>query len=94
MVPVYNTHFNRGLCPSDSLVMKHGEFFRGWSAANKPITPEETFKEVDRLKSLKSLGYDAGVLFGRVQSYQGLIFLNAEFGISKELFQELCHAYR
>lgn len=94
MVPVYNTHFNRSLCPNESLVMKHGEFFRGWSAANKPITPEETYKEVDRLKPRKSLGYDAGVLFGRVQSYQGLIFLNAEFGISEELFQELCHVYR
>jgi hypothetical protein len=74
--------------------MKHGLFFRGWSSANKPITPEETYKEVDRLKSRKALDSDVGVLFGRVQSYQGLIFLNAEFGISEELFQELCHAYQ
>ena len=93
MVPVYNTTLNRSLCPDDVLILKYGEFFNGWSKASKRITPEETYLEVDRLKPRGVLDSEVGELFGRVMSFQGLVFLCAEFKVPDVLFQELINSY-
>ncbi len=93
MVPVYNTALDRSLCPDDALFRRYGEFFKGWSRASKRITPEETYLEVDRLKPRGVLDSEVGELFGRVMSFQGLVFLCAEFKIPDVLFQELINSY-
>jgi hypothetical protein len=94
-ISVINTALNRELCATAQQYAKHDEFLCGWRSASKRITPEETYKEVDRIKSagLEYSNYEVGVLYGRVKSYQGLIYLNQVIPIPRDLWDLLSKHY-
>lgn len=92
-INVENTAMNRSICIDTRLCSMYEEFFLGWSGAVTRITPEQTYALVDQLKGRKTNDRVLGELYGRVKSYQGLIFLNAELPISGELFKAILHTY-
>ena len=92
-INVENTAMARIICIDTRLCSKYEQFFMGWSGAVTRITPEQTYTLVDRLKGRKTNDRDIGELYGRVKSYQGLIFLNAELPIPDELFRAILHTY-
>lgn len=93
-IPVVNTALNRTMCVDAEMVEQHyTSFFLGWSSASQRITPEETYALTDKYKALTCFDFEVGVLFGRVTSYQGLIYLTTEFSLPKELFKQICQAY-
>lgn len=92
-ITVENTVMDRIICIDTKLYIKYEKFFIGWSGAAKRITPEQTYTLVDQLKGRKTIDRGIGLLYGRVKSYKGLIFLNAELPIPDEIFQSIRHVY-
>lgn len=92
-INIENSVMQRGICIDIAQCNQYRQFFMGWSGASERITPEQTYVLVDKLKGRKVLDLEIGELYGRVKSYQGLIFLNAEIPLPEALFQAICHVY-
>lgn len=95
MIIVKNIALDRAMVVTYLESIKYREFLLGWSSAEKRITREETFDLVDKYKEmgLEYFNRDVGVLYGRVMSYQGLIYLNQEIPLPKELWSSLSMQY-
>ena len=92
-INIENSKMGRVICIDVSLLNKYEEFFMGWSGASEPITPEETYALVDKLKVKFGLSREIGELYGRVKSYQGLVYLNSEIPLPGTMFKVLCGQY-
>lgn len=92
-INVQNSKMGRVICIDISLLDKYEQFFMGWSGAAERIAPKDTYALVDELKGRIDFGRDIGELYGRVQSYQGLIYLNSEIPLPNALFNAICKQY-
>lgn len=104
---VVNAVMGRELFIDEDLFKQNEQFFKGWASATGRITPRDTFDRVDSIMgrnenpdhvdergALNGLVFEWGVLFGRVETYQALIYLNAECKLDDRLFSSICDVYK
>ena len=92
-IPVYA--INKSIMVSESVLVPNAQFFLGFSAAKQPITPTETYAEVDAINGNADL-YRIGILFGRASTYKAFIYLADTFSycVPKEILDLIKGVYK